>query len=178
VNEGPGAYVTNFAFVPAYNNGSAPYGVWSATALATTSQWQTAGDFNYDVGFAVVGQVNGRYLSDVVGSQTIGFNQARGHFLYSFGYPQARPYDGTTLDYCSDAATNDTLGGTADQRLDCNMTGGSSGGPWFDGFSTTSGTGVQVSVNSFGYTGERNAMYGPYFGSVIQNTYNAVQSAA
>src|SRR4051794_31174944 len=63
VNEGPGAYVTNFAFVPAYNNGSAPYGVWSAKALATTSQWRTSGDINYDVGFAVVGQVNGRYLS-------------------------------------------------------------------------------------------------------------------
>jgi V8-like Glu-specific endopeptidase len=178
VNEGPGAYVTNFAFVPAYNNGSAPYGVWSAKALATTTQWRSSGDINYDVGFAVVGQVNGRYLSDVVGSQSIGFNQPRGHLLYAFGYPQAAPYDGSRLDYCAGTAGNDTIGGTNDQRLACNMTGGSSGGPWLDQFSTSTGTGVQVSVNSFGYNIDKNAMYGPYFGSVVQSTYNTVQSAA
>src|SRR5580765_5664105 len=33
VNEGPGAFVTNFAFVPAYNNGAAPYGTWTAKTL-------------------------------------------------------------------------------------------------------------------------------------------------
>lgn len=63
-------------------------------------------------------------------------------------------------------------------RLACNMTGGSSGGPWFDDFSESAGTGVQVSVNSFGYTSEKNAMYGPYFGSVIEGVYDAAQSAA
>ena len=30
VNEGPGAFATNWAFVPAYNNGSRPYGTWTA----------------------------------------------------------------------------------------------------------------------------------------------------
>lgn len=33
VNEGPGAYATNFVFVPAYLNGAAPYGKWTAKAL-------------------------------------------------------------------------------------------------------------------------------------------------
>ena len=28
-----------------------------------------------------------------------------------------------------------------------------------------------MSLNSFGYTGEKNAMYGPYFGTVIENLF-------
>ncbi len=173
VNEGPGAFVTNFAFVPAYDHGARPYGTFAATQLFTTSQWQTAGDFDYDVGMAKVGTVNSKTLTATVGSQGIGFNQPRGQFLYSFGYPQAAPYDGTTLDYCSGTVTNDTTGGSNDMRLACNMTGGSSGGPWFQGFNGSTGT--QVSVNSFGYRGEKNAMYGPYFGSVIQTLYTTAQ---
>jgi len=171
VNEGPGAYVTNFVFVPAYDHGSRPYGTWVATSLATTDQWRTAGDFDYDVGLAKVAPLNGKTLGATVGSQSVGFNLRRGQFTYSFGYPAARPYDGTTLDYCSATTTDDTLGGSQDQRLACNMTGGSSGGPWFVGFDKAKGTGTQISVNSFGYTGEKNAMYGPYFGSVIQNLF-------
>ncbi|HEY9292934.1 MAG TPA: hypothetical protein VIP98_16765 [Microlunatus sp.] len=175
VNEGPGDYATNFAFVPGYDDGDAPYGTWTASTLTTSEQWRTQGDFNYDIGFAIVAPLDGQSLADVVGSQSIGFNQPRGDFLYSFGYPQAAPYDGSTLDYCSDTATDDVIGGSDDQRLDCNMTGGSSGGPWFDGFNATAGTGVQVSVNSFGYQGEKNAMYGPYFGTVIEDVYNSLQ---
>jgi hypothetical protein len=177
VNEGPGAYVTNFVFVPAYDHGSQPYGKWVATALATTDQWRTAGDFDYDVGLAKVAALNGRTLSATVGSQSVGFNLPRGQFTYSFGYPAARPYDGTTLDYCSSTTTNDTTGGSQDQRLVCNMTGGSSGGPWFVGFDKANGTGTQISINSFGYTGEKNAMYGPYFGSVIQSLYTAFSAS-
>lgn len=177
LNEGPGSYASNFTFVPGYYNGSAPHGEWVAQTLATTEQWRTAGDFNYDVGFAIVAPNGGASLVDTVGSQSVGFNQPRGEFLYSFGYPAAAPYDGQELDYCSDDATDDTLGGSDDQRLDCNLTGGSSGGPWLDDFSESSGVGVQVSLNSFGYQGESNAMYGPYFGSVIEELYNSVQGA-
>ena len=173
VNEGPGAFATNFAFVPAYRNGAAPYGTFVARQLTTTSQWGNSGDFNYDVGMAALNTAGGQHVADAVGTQGIAFNQPRGQFLYAFGYPAAAPYNGQVLDYCSDDATNDTLGGSNDERLDCNMTGGSSGGPWLAGFNESSGTGTQVSVNSFGYQGERNAMYGPYFGSVIQSLYNA-----
>lgn len=178
LNEGPGDYATNFAFVPGYDDGSAPYGKWTATSLATSEQWRTEGDFNYDIGFAVVGKVDGKNLTDVVGSQSVGFSQPRGEFLYSFGYPQAAPYDGTTLDYCSATSGADTFGDSDDQRLDCNMTGGSSGGPWFGDFDQSAGTGVQVSVNSFGYNSETDAMYGPYFGSVIKGVYDSAQTVA
>jgi len=176
VNEGPGDFVTNFEFVPGYSNGQAPYGEWSATAVGTTQQWAQQGDFNYDVGFAVVAPLNGTYLTDAVGSQNIGFNQARGQQAYAFGYPAESPYNGETLDYASGVTGNDTVGGSDDLSLKTNLTGGCSGGPWFQGFNESTGTGTQVSVNSFGYTSQPNVLYGPYFGSVIQNTYNQLQN--
>ena len=177
VNEGPGAFVTNFVFVPAYKSGAAPYGKWAATQLFTTSRWQGSGDFDYDVGMAKVAPLNGKTLTDTVGSQGIAFNTSRPVFAYSFGYPAAAPYDGTTLDYCSGTTSNDTTGGSNDYRLVCNMTGGSSGGPWFRDFSTSTGVGTQISLNSFGYRGEKNAMYGPYFGSVVQSLYNTASTS-
>jgi hypothetical protein len=175
VNEGPGDFVTNFEFVPGYHNGQAPYGEWSATEVATTSQWAQQGDFNYDVGFAVVAPLNGQYLTDAVGSQAIGFNQARGQQVYAFGYPAAAPYDGETLDYASGVAGDDTYGDSDDLSLNTNLTGGCSGGPWFQNFDESTGVGTQTSVNSFGYTSQPNVLYGPYFGSVIQNAHDQVQ---
>lgn len=176
VNEGPGDFVTNFEFVPGYNNGNAPFGEWSATEVGTTTQWATQGDFNYDVGFAVVAPLNGTFLSDAVGSQSVGFNTARGQQAYIFGYPAEAPYTGNELDYAAGVTGNDTVGGSNDLSIKTNLTGGCSGGPWFQGFDESTGTGTQVSVNSFSYTNQANVLYGPYFGSVIQSTYNEMST--
>jgi V8-like Glu-specific endopeptidase len=178
VNEGPGAYATNFAFVPAYDDGARPYGTFTARQLTTTTQWRNSGDFDYDVAFAVMNTLNGAHLADVVGGQAIGFNQARGQYMYSFGYPAANPYDGSDIAWCHGTVVQDTFGGSADQGLDCNMTGGSSGGPWFVNYNESTGLGTLNSVNSFKYRGGnmRNYMFGPYLGSVAQTLYNSASS--
>ncbi|MEX2133171.1 MAG: hypothetical protein WEB67_03430 [Acidimicrobiia bacterium] len=51
------------------------------------------------------------------------------------------------------------------------MTGGSSGGPWFGPFDNATGTGTQMSVNSYGYSGVKS-MFGPMFNSNTQATWN------
>lgn len=169
LNEGPGAFVTNFVFVPAYNNGAAPYGKWAAKALYAPAQWTGQGNIQYDTGFAVVSPLNGRTLADTVGASGVQFNAARGLTYKAFGYPAASPFNGQTLKSCAGTATNDTVnpGGTT-QGIPCDMTGGSSGGPWFVG---SSSTGKQNSVNSYGYGQNSTKMYGPYWGTVIQQTY-------
>jgi V8-like Glu-specific endopeptidase len=176
VNEGPGAYATNWAFVPAYDDGARPYGTFTARSLVTTSQWAGSGDFDYDVGFAVVSPVNGKDLTDTVGSQGIGFSQPHNQLMYSFGYPAARPYDGTDIAYCYDTVFADTFGGSQDQGMDCNLTGGSSGGPWLLSYNAGTGVGTLNSVNSFGYRGLKDVMWGPYFGTVIQSAYNSAST--
>ncbi|ANS77862.1 hypothetical protein SGUI_0466 [Serinicoccus hydrothermalis] len=46
----------------------------------------------------------------------------------------------------------------------------SSGGGWITG-------GVLNWVNSFGYQGERDVMYGPYLGNVEQQVYTAASTS-
>jgi hypothetical protein len=180
VNEGPGAFATNFAFVPAYLNGTAPYGKWTARALYAPTQWSSNGDMQYDTGFAVMNQLNGKYLSDVVNESGVEFNAARGLTYKSYGYPAASPFNGESLKSCTGTATNDTNNPQFNtQGIRCDMTGGSSGGPWFIQGSTpeTSGSnGLQNSINSYGYSGS-SVMYGPYWGLVIQQTYSSAAAS-
>ncbi|MCU1434599.1 MAG: hypothetical protein JWR71_1324 [Pseudarthrobacter sp.] len=175
LNEGPGAFATKFTFVPAYLNGAAPYGKWTAKALYAPTQWSSSGSMQYDTGFAVMSQLNGRNLADVVGASGVQFNAARGLTYKAFGYPAASPFNGESLKSCTGTATNDPYNPQFNsQGIPCNMTGGSSGGPWFIG---SSSGGYQNSVNSYGYGSKSTTMYGPYWGSVIQTTYNTASSA-
>ncbi|AYV28646.1 peptidase [Streptomyces sp. CJ_13] len=171
-----GAWHTNWVFVPAYNNGNAPYGQWSATKTFATDQWAASEDMNMDVGLAVVAPLNGQKLSQVVGAQGILFNGGYNKKMYSFGFPAAAPYDGTKLVYCSGNTGKDFLL-TKDHSLACNMTGGSSGGPWLQDFNEATGLGTQVSVNSFGYSFLPNRMYGPYFGNEAKAAYDKAQNS-
>jgi len=169
-----GSWHTNWVFVPAYDNGNAPYGQWTATRTLTTPQWEASEDMNHDVGAAVVAPLDGKRLTDVVGAQGLQFNGGYNKRMYAFGFPAASPYDGSELIYCSGNSSKDFLL-TQDHSLGCNMTGGSSGGPWFTDFDEASGTGLQVSVNSFGYTFLPNRMFGPYFGDTAKALYDKAQ---
>ncbi len=185
VNQGPGAFATNFVFIPGYRDGVAPYGTFAARKLTTTKQFMTSGDLNYDVGMVAVSPVKKVRLSDKVGAQGIAFNQKRGHAMSSFGYPAEAPYDGSKLAWCQGTAVPDKVGKTQDQGLDCNMTGGSSGGPWLMSYNAAKGLGLVNSLNSFKYQtggllglGAQSSaeMYGPYFGSVILSLWRTAQT--
>ena len=162
-----GTWATNWVFVPGYDHGAAPYGTWAATDLVSTDEWVSGEDISYDVAFATVSPESGSgTLEDAVGSTSIAFNRERGADYDAYGYPAAAPFDGESLESCSGTASDDTIGGTLSQGISCDMTGGSSGGPWF------LGDGAQNSVNSFGYNGQANVMYGPYFGAEAQAAYD------
>ncbi|ADD41487.1 trypsin-like serine peptidase [Stackebrandtia nassauensis] len=171
-----GSWHTNWVFVPNYHDGQRPYGTWTAKKTLTTPQWQASEDINYDVGAAVVNPLNSQSLTDVVGGQGLKFNGAYNQNMYSFGFPAASPYNGEKLIYCSAKTGRDFLLSN-DHSMRCNMTGGSSGGPWFFNFSEANGTGLQGSVNSFGYTFLPNTMFGPFFGTDAQNVYNTAQGS-
>jgi hypothetical protein len=165
VNEA-GTWATNWVFVPGYDHGQAPYGTWAATDLVSTDQWVSSEDISYDVAFATVEpESGGATLEDTVGTTSIAFNSERGAHYTSYGYPAAAPFDGESLETCEGTASDDTIGDTLSQGIPCDMTGGSSGGPWF------LDDGAQNSVNSFGYNVQSNVMYGPYFGSEAQSAY-------
>ncbi|MGH2715059.1 MAG: trypsin-like serine peptidase [Thermoleophilaceae bacterium] len=166
LNEGPGAFATNWAFVPAYRDGSRPFGTWTARTLMTTSAWGNQGDISYDLGAAVVSTSGGTALTDAVGGRNVAFNYDRNQFYTSFGYPAAPPFTGGRLWLCeSQLGASDPTTSPQTMGIGCDMTGGSSGGGWIVG-------GSVYSVNSYGYSNQRNVMYGPYHGSVAQGLYN------
>src|SRR4051794_10600036 len=101
VNDGAGTFHTNWAFVPAYADGSRPYGTWTARSLLTTAGWNNSGDFSYDNGAAIVNLNGGRALTDVVGGRNPSFNYARNQTYVSHGYPAAPPFDGQRLWPCT-----------------------------------------------------------------------------
>lgn len=175
LNEGPGKFATNFVFVPKYKDGVAPYGAWSASEYFTPTQWSVGGDISYDTGFAAMDpRQDGALLEDVVGGSGVAFNEARGLKYTAYGYPAAKPFNGERLWSCTGTATNDTTNpqfGT--QGIPCDMTGGSSGGPWFIG---SGSDGFQNSINSYGYT-PKPVMYGPYWGAAIQKAYFSAAAA-
>ncbi|WP_267243996.1 trypsin-like serine peptidase [Streptomyces sp. PR69] len=169
-----GSWHTDWIFVPAYDNGQAPYGQWTATQTMAIDQWASSENINYDVGAAVVAPLNGKTLTETVGAQGLEFNAGYNKRMYAFGFPAADPYDGSKLIYCSGNSSKDWLF-SQDHSLGCNMTGGSSGGPWFTSFDEATGTGLQTSVNSFGYVFLPNRMFGPYFGNEAKALYDKAQ---
>ena len=193
-NEGAGEFAENWMFIPNYDAQPAPlttsgsfcaqtiYGCWTATALVVHNGFASAGGFNataivHDFAFAVLGLggKNGT-LVESLGTQNIVFtNVSRGTRVHAFGYPHAAPYNGTDLVYCAGDAGFDNRLAQLTYKLRCNMTGGSSGGPWYYQFSGSNGTGTAVSVNSYRYLGGSD-MYGPKFNSNTAALYNAAHT--
>jgi len=171
-----GAWHTNWVFVPGYDNGDRPYGVWTARQTMTTGEWAADENLDHDVGAAVVNPLNGRRLVDVVGGQGIAFNQPRRRNMYAFGYPAQTPYTGERLIYCSGGTFDDSLR-TRAIGMRCGMVGGASGGPWLINFSESSGTGVINSVTSFRYRSLPDQLFGTYFGGSERALYYRAQSA-
>ena len=173
VNEGPGAFATNWMFVPAYRDNVRPYGIFVATTLLTTTQWRNSGDFSYDFGAAVVStsSTTGQKLNVAAGGRTLAFNGPRNQQYRAYGYPAATPFNGQRLWVCDSpwymddtSANPDTLG------IQCNMTGGSSGGGW------VTSTGTVASVVSYGYQSLKNVLFGPYQGNDAAALFNTAQS--
>lgn len=173
-----GTSATNWVFVPGYASGKAPYGIFPATHLTTTTAWRSSEDFDVDVAFANVGSnAAGQRLDDVVGGQPIAFDVPRGQTTWVFGYPAAAPWTGELLVHCSGLVVQDTTPvPSTDQGLACTMTPGSSGGPWFSGFDSRTGKGTLTSLTSFSYVDQPGVLWGPYLGSVAHDLYDAVAS--
>ncbi|MEV4075423.1 trypsin-like serine peptidase [Nonomuraea fuscirosea] len=178
VKDGAGAWAANWTFVPGYGTrGAHPYGQYTARRMFVAGPWSRGGDDDYDVGMVALATSHGRHVADVVGTQEIAFDAGRGGQAFGFGYPADPPYDGGHLVYCAGRLKDDPYGQSRDQGLGCDMTAGSSGGPWMTKFDPATGKGTIMSLSSFKYSDDRRTMYGPYFGQTIKALYGTAQNA-
>jgi V8-like Glu-specific endopeptidase len=172
----------NWIFVPAFASASAsstsrPYGTWTARTLATKSAWinTTSPQFKLDLGVAVLNPLNGKHIVNQLGSQGIKFNSSAQQNYNAFGYPQASPFNGLSQFRCNSALlARDNPGGTGPlaMKINCDMTGGASGGGWLIQLNATTGLGFIASHNDYKYNNDPNHMYGPYLGNDALQLYN------
>lgn len=168
-----GGYVTNWTFVPAYEDGAAPFGEWPARRLLATTRYRATEDLRYDFGAAAVARnPSGQALQDVVGARGIAFGQPRDQRYVAYGYPVTGLFTGNRREF---RCTSDERGGDrfypADPRplaISCDMTGGASGGGW------VAPGGVVLSVTSYGYINDPFTLYGPYLGAAAESVYRDI----
>ncbi|CAF1652513.1 unnamed protein product [Didymodactylos carnosus] len=94
---------------------------------------------------------------------------------YSFGYP-VNLQQGQVVQYCAAKTSRSTYttNNYQGQQLSCDMTQGSSGGPWLQSFVVGTGVGYVTSVNSFLVIGYPNYIHGPYFDSNIKYLWEQI----
>lgn len=190
VHAGPGGdWAGLWVFVPAYREGNTPLGIWVATELWTFYEWAYKGNLRYDQGVAIIMDDidTGWRIGDVTGTLGIAWNQARNQHYNVFGYPAwdqrapDRPFDGEHLITCQSwtAVNGSPKGkGPTTQGIGCDMTGGSSGGPWVIRFGGNGG--FLNSINSYKPVGKNGLfskpeeIYGPYFDSWTEALWDAV----
>jgi V8-like Glu-specific endopeptidase len=173
VNEGPGGFVQDFLFVPAYRDGAAPYGEFAGVQLHTTSAWQSSGEYGVDLGAAEVStNASGQTLTEAVTTgRPVVFNSPRKQAYKLYGYPAAKRFSGQRQRLCDTAWSRDDTSTTPDTMgVPCDMTGGSSGGGW------VTATGAVASVISYGYSGLRNVLFGPHQETAAQQLFTTAET--
>jgi V8-like Glu-specific endopeptidase len=165
-------YGAQWVFVPGYRYGQRPFGVFPAVWLDTTRQWRASGSENFDVGAAVVARnERGERLADAVGGTGIAWNLKARQTFDVHGYPAAPPFDGETQRLCSQTpflghdAMSFLAPGPLNLAVDCDVTGGASGGGW-----TIRGD-VLNGVTNYGYGDDPATDFGAYFGKEVGRLY-------
>ncbi|MGQ9667606.1 MAG: trypsin-like serine peptidase [Anaerolineae bacterium] len=163
---------TNVVFVPAYKDGAAPYGQWSASVLAVRTPWYTSADASKDVGAAKLNKNDaGKTITQVVGYLGFAWNQSRNLHWWELGYPAASPFNGNRMITCQSSYAYDSPFGSSPRGMGvgCDMTGGCSGGPWVWRMATGN---YLNGVNSHRRSGYKDELFSPYFDSAIKSLWD------
>ncbi len=161
-----------WVFVPGYHDGERPFGVFPAKWIGTTPKWFAASDENFDVGAAVVTRnERGQRLAAAVGADGIAWGLPPSQVFDVHGYPVAPPFDGASQRLCAQTpyeghdAASFFWPGPLNMAVECDVTGGASGGGW-----TISGD-VLDGITTYGYPTDPNTDFGPYFGRAVARLY-------
>ena len=172
ISNGNGTYFTKFLFVPAYNDGKAPFGQWAYTSVLTFEEYHTKNDTSRDVGFIVFADQNGETLSEAVGYLGFAYNQDRVKHFSMFGYPVTKPWDGKNMVQTEASyARENTRKNPPTTGIGTSQLGGCSGGPWILGFTAGVKGGsrnMANGVNSVSLGDQDYQIYSPYFDTKVK----------
>ncbi len=171
VNTGPRgprgstAWSRYLEFVPAYTDGTAPYGTFIARRpeVYAPKAWIKQGSPNFDVGAVLTGPNSaGTFVADAVGGgATIAVDRSRHELFQTFGYPGMV----RRLQQCDSPAVGDdsltyAIPGPPTLKIRCHWLPGASGGGWLIG------EGTEINgLTSYGRNRDLVHTFGPYFSS-------------
>jgi V8-like Glu-specific endopeptidase len=156
------------AFVPGYDDGSAPYGVWKVTRIFVDQAWASASDPDDDVAFLTVKQHYGMAIESITGAESLGIGQPASGVMRVIGYPESQSQPITCLNQVSSFSPTQL-------EFDCRgYTDGTSGGPFLADVSATSGEGMVIGViGGYQQGGDTpDVSYAATFSSGVQALYN------
>ncbi|MGB7587536.1 MAG: hypothetical protein WBM00_02390 [Solirubrobacterales bacterium] len=150
-------------FVPAYENGVAPFGAFIAhrSHVYAPKQWVKTGNPNFDVGAVLTSpNAEGINVADAVGGgATVAVGLTRRQQFQTFGFPgNGRHMQGCESPYVGDDSHTYPLPGPPTIAIRCHWAPGASGGGWL----VNEGTTID-GLTSYGRHGDRVHTFGPYF---------------
>ena len=163
----------NVVFAPAYKNGNTPFGTWTFYDLVTRVAWFSGKDFRFDIGGVILEpNASGKTVNEIVGSLGFAYNLNPNQHWFNIGYPVGAPFDGKTMQICAASFARNAPSYTSPMpmAMGCDMTPGSSGGPWIINFSGSPGNTNYINGNtSYRYTGFEEEIYSPYFSDAAKD---------
>jgi len=155
-------------FVPGYDHGPSPYGMWRVTRIYADRSWTSSADPDDDVAFLQVGQPGSIVpIEDVTGAEQLKTGMPARQLVEVIGYPDAT---GTPI-----ACRNWTREPMPDQlEFDCGgYTDGTSGGPFLADVNPQTAQGTVIGViggyQQGGLTPQIS--YSPMFGANVAALY-------
>jgi V8-like Glu-specific endopeptidase len=174
IHGGKGAgYNTDIVFIPGYEDGSAPFGVWTPSALLVDPRWAESSDPDFDVGFVVLRPLDGKNIQDVLGANQIGFDAGFTNLVRVTGYPSSANAPETCENWTSQQSATQV-------KFECGgFPGGTSGSPWITRFDERSRTGTIVGViGGYQQGGDTDAIsYSVYLNGGIRDLYEQAEAA-
>lgn len=167
-----GGYKTDIVFIPGYQDGATPHGVWTPRKLLVAPQWASSSDPDFDVGFVVLQPLDGKNIQDVLGANKIGFDAGFEHVVRVTGYPASADAPVTCINRTSQQSARQV-------RFECGgFFGGTSGSPWLTSFDPQTHTGTIVGViGGYQQGGDTDSIsYSAYLNGDIRRLYD--QAAA
>lgn len=165
----------DLAFVPGYDNGTAPYGIWPVTRIFVDSSWASTADPNDDFAFLTVAQPGSSTpIEDVTGAERLGIDQPSTGTVQVTGYPDAQNQPITCQNQTS-------MFSSTQMQFDCDgYTVGTSGSPFLTDPDAATGESTVIGVIGGHQQGGDSAdvSYAATFAQNVQALYDIAVSPA
>ena len=147
-NRSNNSWIGGWSFAPGYNNGAAPYGVFNWADARVLNSWINNGDIPSDICLIrLQNDSAGHPVTYYTGWLGRSWNYPPSQPMHAFGYP-GNIGGANSLESCTaQSSAQPASCGSGVLNMACNMTFGSSGGPWIRDY----GTGNHVDSTVHGY---------------------------